>query len=153
MGMLPRYGAIAAFGRRRDAAAMDLLRQMVCDCDPEVLGVILPTLAEIGGAEAVKLIHDKIEIEDEAVRLAAQDAYLLVADDLMRKGDAKGAAAMYAEVHDLKTALPGPRMAALRGLMLADPPKGRALAETVRKSEDGAQRANAEQLLRTLKKE
>lgn len=153
MGMLPRYSAIGALGERRDGRAMDLLRQMICDCDPEMAVVILPTLARIGTPDAIKLIHDKIELEHEDVRLAAQDAYLLVADELLTKGEKRRAADVYEEVHRLEKVLAGPRMAALRGLFLADPGRARPLAEVLIKSDDRAQRANAGHLLRTLGKE
>jgi HEAT repeat protein len=153
MGMLPRYGAIAALGERRDARAMDLLRQMICDCDPEVLAVILPTLARIDTPEAVKMIHDKLELEDESVRLAAQDAYLLVADDLLAKGEKARAGEMYEEVHNLGKVLPGPKVASLRGLFLAAPDRAKPLAEALLKSDDRARHADAEHLLRTMRKE
>ena len=116
-GML-KVGVINSLGVRRDAASTAALVALLADSDQEVVAAAAAALGAIGTTDAAKALGDFQKKAPEKLRLAAADACLTCAEQLLADGKKAEAIAVY-------KSLAGPeqpkhvRLAATRGLLAA----------------------------------
>ncbi|MGE5610263.1 MAG: HEAT repeat domain-containing protein [Bacillota bacterium] len=127
-------GVINSVGNRRDAAAMTQLRQMLDNPDAGVVAAIYAALGRIGGPAAVATLKAAMPSATGDLKNVVIDAYLKCADELLAAGKNADAAAMYHELY-APTEPTRIRMAALRGLVAAEPAKSVSLVVDLLKSE------------------
>jgi HEAT repeat protein len=117
-----RIGVITSLGRRRDAAAVELLRPLAADPAPATAEAALVALAEIADPAALRILA-------ESRSPAAAVASLKAADLLAGRGEAASAAAIYRRLYT--AGQPGViRAGALRGLAQSAPAPAEALSDS-----------------------
>jgi len=107
---------------RRDAQAVAAIAALVGD--PKFAATAVRALGTIGTADAAKALAD-VKVPD-ALKNALADSTLLCADNLCAAGKGSEAAPIYRKLYADGSPLPI-RIAALRGLVLAEPTKGAAI--------------------------
>jgi HEAT repeat protein len=115
-----KVGLIDSLGWRRDAAAVPLLNKSLLEPDPAIACAAAGALGRIGGQETITALTAAREKVPLPTQFAVLDALSRCADQLLAGGDAKRAAALYRSL--TLTNFPDRiRMAAWRGLVMADP--------------------------------
>jgi len=113
-----KVGVINSLGVRRDDASTAALVALLKDSDKEVAGAAAAALGAIGTAEAAKALQTFQASAPQQLRLAAADACLTCAEQLLADGKK-------AEATEIYKALNKPdqpkhvRLAAMRGLLAA----------------------------------
>jgi HEAT repeat protein len=111
-------GVINSIGVRRDAQAVDALIARLNGTETDVAAVSANALGRIGGPAAAKALEAALANTTEAVRAAAAEGCLLVAEKSLAEGKAAEAIRVYDVVRQTK--LPQPRLLdATRGAILA----------------------------------
>lgn len=114
-----KAGLIDSLGWRQDAASIPLLTPLLSDSDATLASAAASSLARIGGLQATAALISARDKAPPAVQPAVLDGLLACAERLLGSGDAKGAAALYRDLFTEK--FPERiRVAAWRGLVLAD---------------------------------
>jgi HEAT repeat protein len=115
-----RIGVVNALGQRRDRAAVEYLIPLLAAGDGPLATAAASALGKIGGDAAVAALKKSLVNARDRWRTEIADACLNCADQLLAAGQSGPAAALYAQ-------LSGPseteqvRMAALRGIVRANP--------------------------------
>ena len=115
-----RIGMINSLGNRRDAASAGAIIALLNDA--EAGPAAAAALGKIATPEAIAALKAQLNAPNAILKDAAADAYLLSADALLAAGKKADAAAIYTQMRDAGQ----PRrvqVAALRGLVQADPAK------------------------------
>ena len=89
---------INLLGDRRDAQSVEALGELVFGPEPQVAEAAIAALGKIGGAQAREVLARARAKGGPDLRLAATDAYLRCAEDLVAKGQAEQAAAIYGQL-------------------------------------------------------
>ncbi len=111
-----KVGMINSIGVRRDTEAVALLTGLLSDSDAQIASAAAAALGVIGTTDAAKALGDFVKKAPDGLKLAAADAYLAAAEQLLADGKKAEAMAAY-------TALRTPdqpkhvRLAATRGLL------------------------------------
>ncbi len=92
---LGRLQIISALGNRRDPQAVGPLTRLVREADAAVAQAAIRALGKIGDAAASQAIASLRADASPAVAGALADAALRCAEELLKSGDRKGAAAIY----------------------------------------------------------
>jgi HEAT repeat protein len=115
-----KAGLIDSLGWRQDTAAVPLLKPLLTGTDNVVASAAAGALSRIGGDEALAALVDARDKAVPAVQPVVLESLLPCAERLLVAGDAKGAAKLYAVLFMPK--YPDRiRVAAWRGLVMADP--------------------------------
>jgi len=114
-----RIAMINALAQRRDAPSIAAIARFVTDKDKSVAMAAAAGLGKIGGLDAAKALIDSLGKVGDDVRTVVLDSYLLCADDLVAAGKAADAAGIYNAVYLKRDNPPRMRVAALRGLCMA----------------------------------
>ena len=142
-------GVVNSLGHRRDKDAAALLVPLLGIDDEEVPAAAAWALGRIGGTDAAKALTATRLKAAGRLRRVLDDACLLCADALAADGKASDAAAIYRQMYAADQ--PGRvRIAALRGLMVAQPDQAAPLALAAMKGPDAHLGAVAGALLRKL---
>jgi HEAT repeat protein len=142
-------GVVNSLGHRRDRDAVGLLLPVLGSEDQAVVAAAAWSLGRIGGADAAKALLSARAASAGKARRILDDACLLCADTLVADGEKADAAAVYRQMY----AADEPRrirIAALRGLMIAQPDKAGSLALEAMKGPDPQISGVAGALLRKL---
>ncbi len=130
-------GVINSIAVRRDAKALTPLLAKLGDADAEVASAAAVALGHIGGDTAVKELQGALTKSPPPVRSAAAQGCILCAEDLLAKGKAAQAVAVYDTVR--KAELPKQRiLEATRGAILARQADGLPLLLEALRSPDKA---------------
>lgn len=115
-----RIGIIDSLGERGDPSAVAHLRRLSGNGDSATMRAAIVAMGKIGGDEAANATRWCAENIRYDLRPVATEAFLRCADKFLAEGDRERAAIMYEYVYipAEKTEL---RMAALRGLLQAEP--------------------------------
>jgi len=114
-----RIAMINALAQRRDAPSIAAIARFVTDKDKSVALAAAAGLGKIGGLDAAKALIDSRGKVGDDVRTVVLDSYLLCADGLVAAGKAADAAGIYNAVYLKRDNPPRMRVAALRGLCMA----------------------------------
>jgi len=117
---LVKVGIIHSLGWRGEAEAVLLLRPLLEDADTTVASAAAWALGRISGADALAALQTALGKAPPAVAPAVQEALIRCAEQLLERGDRAGAAALYSRLLSSNYP-PAIRMAAWRGLVLAEP--------------------------------
>ena len=142
-------GVVNSLGHRRDKEAAALVLPLLGDKDQAVVAAAAWSLGRIGGTASAKALTDARAEAKGKLRRVLDDACLLCADALVAEGKKADAAEIYRPMY----AAGAPRrirIAALRGLMLAEPQQAAPLALAAMKGPDARIAAVAGALLREL---
>lgn len=120
-----RLSPVHALGQRRDDGATEALAALLQSADEPLAGAAAKALGEIGSEAAGAALQTALSTATGALRAAIADACLVQAEHLLNTDRGGQAAACYARLSGPDQADPI-RMAALRGLTLADPAAGTA---------------------------
>ncbi len=93
-----RIGLINSLGFRREKGAVPALAALARDKDPAVAAAAAAALGRCGDATAEPVLAELRASSVPALRLTAAEASLLLAEQLMVRGDADAAARIYAEL-------------------------------------------------------
>ena len=111
-------GVINSIGVRRDAKALDGLRQRLAGEDPDVAAAAAAAMGRIGTSEAAETLRQALASSRGRLRVAVAGSCLPCAESLIARGERGEAIALYQTVR--RTELPGNiQRAALRGEILA----------------------------------
>jgi len=135
-------GVVNSVGNRRDAAAIPTLKQMLAGDDPALAAAAASALGNIGGPESLAALAAAQAKATGELKNVVIDGYLKCADELLASGKKAEAAAIYQELY-AKDQPARIRMAALRGLVAAEPLKTAAVLLEMVKSNDAAAQAVA----------
>lgn len=91
---------INLLGDRRDTKSIEAIGKLVSSAERDVGEAAVAALGKIGGTQARKILVEVRAKGDSELWLAATDAYLRCAEDLLVEGKAKKAAAIYMELAD-----------------------------------------------------
>jgi len=139
-----RVGVITSLGERRDAKAVPALAKLASGADVELAHAAIGALGRIATADAAKALAGA-KVPD-SLKNKATDACLVCADRMLDAGDAAAAAAIYTKT--FAEAGPKPlRIAALRGMVLADGEKAAATLIGLLKDKDADLRRAATKFL------
>jgi HEAT repeat protein len=116
---LIKAGIIDSLGWRRDAAAVPLLIPLLSDADIAVASAAAASLGKIGSPQAIAALTNVRDTAPPVVRPAALQSLDQCAERLLAGGDAAAAAAIYRGLFTPKSP-EAIRIAAWRGLVLAD---------------------------------
>ncbi|MBI2926787.1 MAG: HEAT repeat domain-containing protein [Verrucomicrobia bacterium] len=116
---LIKAGLVDSVGWRRDTAAVPLLVPLLSGTDATPASAAASSLGRIGGKEAIAALVAARDQVPPAVQATVLNSLLLCAEQLATTGDAQGAAKLYRDLNTTKypTSI---RVAAWRGLVLAD---------------------------------
>ena len=114
-----RIAMINALAQRRDAASVPTVAGFLADKDKSVALAAAAGLGKIGGLAAANALADSRGKVGDDVQTVVLDSYLLCADGLVAAGKAADAAGIYNTVYLKKDNPPRMRVAALRGLCVA----------------------------------
>lgn len=109
-------GLINSLGERRDAASVQAIAQRLNDSDATIRTAAIAALGKIGGTQAVAALRNLPQTEP-----AVLDALVQCADQLAEAGDTAAAIAIYRPIYANTQSPRANRIAALRGLLLAQP--------------------------------
>ncbi|MGB2819626.1 MAG: HEAT repeat domain-containing protein, partial [Phycisphaerae bacterium] len=142
-------GVVNSLGHRRDREAAGLLLPLLGDSDQAVAAAAAWSLGRIGGADAARALTNARAKAGGKARRVLDDACLLCADALVADGKGADAAAVYRRMYadDEPRRI---RIAALRGLMIAQPDKAGSLALEAMKGADPQISSVAGALLREM---
>lgn len=145
-----KAGLIDSLGWRRDTASVSLLRKALLDSDPTVASAAASALGRIGGKKAIAALAGGREKVAPAVRPVLLDGLSRCADELLVGGKAKAAAALYRSVFS-PSSPERIRIAAWRGLVMADAGGRAELVSKAIAGQEGPLHVAALQVLRELK--
>ena len=111
-------GTLNSIGVRRDADSVEVLGNRLSDSDADVAGAAALALGRIGDAASEKLLRAKLASGQGAVKSAAAEGCILVAERRLADGQAGKAAEIYDEVRLADVAKPR-IIEATRGAILA----------------------------------
>jgi len=143
-------GVLNTVGQRRDQDSVGAVVKFLGDADAGVASAAATALGKIGGADATKALAAARGKAPAPVRPAVINAYLRCADALVAEGKAAEAAAIYVEMTDAKEAK-NVRIAALRGLVVADAQKALPLITAALMGDDPEMQAIATSFVRDMK--
>jgi len=115
---LQKIGVINSLGVRRDADSVSALTALLKDSDQEIVAAAAAALGAIGNSEASKTLGEFQKTAPESLRLAAADACLVCAEQLLADGKKVEAMAVYKALSAGKQPK-HVRVAAMRGLLAA----------------------------------
>lgn len=110
-----KVGVINSLGVKGDAEATPLLVALLDDNDPQIAGAAAAALGAIGNSEAAKALAGFQAKAPATLKLAAADAYLACAEQLLAAGKKAEALAIYKEL--AKSEIRHVKLAATRGMM------------------------------------
>jgi HEAT repeat protein len=113
-----KIGIVNTLGRRKDAGAVAALRKLALGGDSAMAAAAAAALGQIADPAAVAGLAAMRPNTSGALRTEVDEAYLRCAEQMMEKGNNKGAFALFKELN----ASPEPemiRIAALRGLAMS----------------------------------
>jgi len=143
-------GVLNTIGERRDADSVAAVAKFLGDADPAVASAAATALGKIASADATKAVAAARGKAADAAKLAFANAYLRCADKLVADGKAAEAAAIYTEMTDAKEPK-NVRIAALRGLVIADTAKALPLITAALMGDDPEMQAIATSFVRDMK--
>ncbi len=143
-------GVINTIGERRDKDSVAAVAKFLADADAGVASAAATALGKIAGGDATKAIAGVRGKAPAGVKPAADNAYLRCADALVAEGKAAEAAAIYVEMTDAKEPK-NIRIAALRGLVVADAEKAVPLIIAALMGDDPEMQAIATSFVRDAK--
>ena len=146
---LVQIGIINTIGVRKDEKAIPLLQGLVFDEDAGVSEAALAALGNIGTPAAAQVLEKVVQKPAAANRLTALDAYLKCADNLLAAGETTQAMSMYRKLDGPDVPVPI-RVAALRGMIKADPGNASLLVLNVIRGGDPAAKSLAIKMIREL---
>jgi type 1 glutamine amidotransferase len=144
-----KVGIINSLGERGDGKAVKQLTKLLTDPDKEVAEAAISALGKIGGKKAAQALGKARSEVGKELYKACVDAYLMCADKFLAKGDKKSATRIYKQLYAPDEPAPI-RVAALRGMVAANPKKGVEVVVGVLKGEDEVMQAAAIGLLREI---
>lgn len=142
-------GIVNSVGNRRDAQAIGALKGMLGGADRELAVAAATALGRIGGPEALSALAGQKSGAEGELRDAVLDAYLVFADEMLNGGRKAEAAALYQELREPNNP-ERIRVAALRGLVGADPGKATPMVLEMLKSPSPSQQALAGGFVRQM---
>ncbi len=113
-----KVGVINSLGVRRDAQSTALLAALLRDAPPEVAAAAAAALGRIGDSEAAKALQNFQKKAPKQLRLAAADACLACAEQLLADGHSARATAIFKAL-DSEKQPQHVRLAATRGIAAA----------------------------------
>ncbi|MFP4055746.1 MAG: HEAT repeat domain-containing protein [Candidatus Brocadiia bacterium] len=144
-------GAINSLGERGEGQAAAPLAPFLAHEDQDVARAAAIALGKTGGPKAVDALRATVRSEktEKPLRIVAANAYLRCADHLVAAGEADQAAAIYKELYapDEPKSI---RVAALRGLVVAQAEKAVPLVVEVLTGEDLRMQAIATTFVREM---
>ncbi|MHC4185812.1 MAG: HEAT repeat domain-containing protein, partial [Planctomycetota bacterium] len=144
-----KVGIINSLGERGDGKAVKQLTKLLTDPDREVAEAAISALGKIGGKKAAQALGKARSKVSKELYPACADAYLMCADKFLAKGDKKSAARIYKRLYVPEEPF-SIRVAALRGMVVANPKKEVETVVGVLKGEDEGMQAAAIGLLREI---
>ena len=128
-------GVLNSIGVRRDAEAVDVLAKHLNGTDSDAAAAAAAALGRIGTPPAAALLESALKHSHPAVRNAAAEGMILVAEQRLASGAKGEAKELYAQVR--KADVPSPRvLEAVRGLILIGDDEAFQLFLSCLKSED-----------------
>ncbi len=110
-------GALAlALGARKDASSVPLLVTLLDQKNEAAVEAALCALGNIASADAAKALTDHRQAMPEKLRAAAAESSMKCAEQMLKRGNAGGAASIYLDMSQPPWARPV-RLAALQGLL------------------------------------
>lgn len=146
---LTKAGLVDSVGWRRDAAALPLLKPLLTGADATLASAAASALGRIGTTDATAALVAVRDSAPAAVQFTILDSLLQCAERLQAGGDAPGAAALYRDLNSSK-APDSIRLAAWRGLVLADARAREGLVTKAIMDTDRALRAVALKVIREV---
>ena len=133
----PLVGVIGSIGVRRDAKAVEPLKEMLMghDLDNDVTSAIVRALGKIGNSAASEILQTALEHVSDENRLAVCEGLFRCAENLASKGERREAVAIYDQMRKLDSPHQV-RAGALRGAILARGSDGLALLTEYMRSND-----------------
>jgi HEAT repeat protein len=116
---LTQAGLVDSIGWRRDTAAIPLLTPLLSGADTTLAAAAAAALGRIGGEDAVTALLAALDQAPATVQPAVLNGLLHCAEQLLAGGDAPGAATLYRDLNAPRFPASA-RLAAWRGLVLAD---------------------------------
>jgi HEAT repeat protein len=111
-----KIGIINTLGERREKGAVKSLAKLVLDKDPVIAASTAAALGKIACPMATETLSKARMKVTGTVKATVLDAYLMCADQMVKKGETSAAATIYQEVFNTEKELPI-RSAALRGVI------------------------------------
>jgi HEAT repeat protein len=145
-----RIMTINALGNRRDQQAVQLFKELLCECEPSVAAATLAALGTIATDDARRLIETKKQAEDPTVRFASLDALLRVATGLLAGGRNNEAAGIFQNIFEDEKAPDSLRRGGLRGWVMSRPDRGVPRLVELLRSNDSAQQTMAIHVMRDI---
>jgi type 1 glutamine amidotransferase/HEAT repeat protein len=141
-----KVGIINSLGARGYRKVVKQLSPLISDSDKQVAEAALSALGKIGGRPAAKALSEAKATVAPELKPVWADAYLMCADKFLARNRTKPALAIYKQLYvpEESAAL---RIAAMRGLVKAEPDKAVDTVVEVLKSGDAPQQAAAIGLL------
>ncbi|MCY2952148.1 MAG: HEAT repeat domain-containing protein [Planctomycetota bacterium] len=136
-----QIGVVNSVGNRRDAQAVGRLKPMLTGQDVPLACAAAAALGKIGGAEALAALTAAKSGAAGELKDAVIDGYIRCADELLAADKKAEAGALYAELYVGQPARI--RMAALRGMVAADPAKTTPVLLALLKSAEAGDQAVA----------
>jgi HEAT repeat protein len=90
-----KVGVINSLGVRRDAQSAAALKALLGDSDKEIAAAAAAALGSIGNQDAAKALAAFVKSAPDGLKLAAADAYLACAEQLLAAGKKVDALAIY----------------------------------------------------------
>jgi len=143
-------GVLNTIGQRRDKDSVAAVAKFLGDADAGVASAAATALGKIAGADATQALAAARGKAPAPVKPAVTNAYLRCADQLVADGKAADAAAIFTEL----SAAAEPknvRIAALRGLVVADSAKALPLITAALAGDDPGMQAIATSFVRDMK--
>jgi HEAT repeat protein len=113
-----KVGVVNTLGRRRDAASVAAIRPLLQDSDLQVAASAAAALGRIGDAASASALASARAKASGKLRAEIDEAYLMCAEEALRRKDSASALAIYKEMSGASEAEPV-RIAALRGTGIA----------------------------------
>lgn len=148
---LNKIGMINSLGVRGDAKSVGRLGKLLKNKDPQIAAAAAKALGKIGGVEATGLLAKAVKRgqSDPQVLSTAKDSYILCAESLLAQGKKAEAIAIFNEMAAPAQPLQI-RLAALRGMVAADPAEGLKLVLAALKGTDPKLQAAATRFVREM---
>ncbi|MCO5053122.1 MAG: FG-GAP-like repeat-containing protein [Verrucomicrobiae bacterium] len=144
-----KVGVIQSLGHRRDPQALPLLAPLLADADAPITTAAAAALGELGGVEATAALKAAAAASTKEARLEIDEALLRCAEKFLAAGDSNQSVAIYGDLANDN--MPAQiRIAAWRGLVLAQPDQRVALISQSLANPESLTHAAALQLLREL---
>ena len=147
-----KIGVIDALGDRRASLAVKPLAQALGDSDPNVAKAAVSALSRIGGPDSTQALLGVLAKPAGPVSAKAAQGLIDMADGMAAAKDTAGAAKIYSSVYEwagkTTTAPIGVRVAAVTGLIAADPDRGAREVVTLIQNENPKMRQAAIQAAR-----